>query len=122
MHQMNNNIKEIDIDWSGERIIPAFQAPRQLKIYDMRTASHHVRLTVATLVGLINRPQPEVYLLDRDNDTFWLNEVLSFIPQEFSNLADEAILADLLAICRHQLHGLIIYDPALVDSINIATM
>ncbi|GAC1303886.1 MAG: GxGYxYP family putative glycoside hydrolase [Ktedonobacteraceae bacterium] len=119
---MNNDNKEIDIDWSGERVLPAFQAPRQLKIYDMRTASHHVRLTVATLVGLINRPQPQVYLLDRDNDTFWLKEVLSFIPQEFSNLANEAILADLLSMYRHQLQGFIIYDPALIDSINIATM
>ena len=122
MHQMNNNIKEIDIDWSGERVIPAFQVPRQLKIYDIRTASHHVQLTVATLVGLINQPQPQVYLISRNNDTFWLKEVLSSIPQDFSNLTNEAILEDLLAMYRHKLHGLIIYDPALVDSINIATM
>src|SRR5258708_34756259 len=114
-----DNSKAMDIDWSTERIIPAFQALQHLKIYDMRGVSQEIQLTVATLVGLINRSQPQIYLISRNNDGFWLKEVLSSIPQDFSNLTGEAILEELLTFHQHSIHGFIIYVHALKDSINI---
>jgi hypothetical protein len=122
---MDTSTKGVGLDWltdQTDRLIPAFQLPQHLDVYDIRTASHEVQLSVATLVGLINRPQPRIYLLGRDDDAFWLKEAFDSIPQTISSLANDAILKALLATYRSKLQGLIIYDPDFSDSINIATM
>jgi GxGYxYP putative glycoside hydrolase C-terminal domain/GxGYxY sequence motif in domain of unknown function N-terminal len=111
-----------DITWSEERVFPLFQASEHLDVYDAHTAARDVQLSIATLVGLINRPQPRVYLLDREHDAFWLKEVFSSISQTLSSLMQTAILYDLLTKYRALVHGLVIYDPALIDTANIATM
>src|SRR2546428_5803909 len=118
---MDTNISVAD--WLAEqtdRLIPAFQPPQHLDVYDMRTASREVQLSVATLVGIINRPQPQVYLLSRNDDAFWLKEVFASIPQTISPLTNDAILKALLTTHRNKLQGFIIYDRDFSDSINIA--
>src|SRR2546425_10668302 len=119
---MNNNTEGAGLDWSADRILPAFQAPEHLDVFDLRTASREVQLSVATLVGLINRPRPQVYLISRNNDAFWLQEIFASIPYDISPLADNEILVALLASYRERVQGIIIYDPDFSDSINIATM
>lgn len=111
-----------DIGWLRDQYMPLFQAPQQLRVYDMRASSRAVQLTVATLTGLINRPQPQVYLISRRNDTFWLEEALSSLSHTISPVTGDGILKDLLTAYRDRIQGIIIYDPDLADSINIATM
>jgi hypothetical protein len=111
-----------DIIWPEERIFPLFQSSQHLDVYDAHSASYDVQLSIATLVGLVNRPQPRIYLIDREHDAFWLKEALSSIPQTLSSLTQVAILHDLLTKYRSLVQGLIIYDPALIDTANIATM
>ena len=111
-----------DIPWHQDRVFPLFQASEHLNVYDVRSASRDVQLSIATLVGLINRPQPRVYLLDREHDAFWLKEALSSIPQTLSSLTQAAILHDLLTQYRSLVQGLVIYDPALIDTANIASI
>ncbi len=118
---MDNDIIRTDITWPDGRIFPLFQTPQHLDVYNINSASHEVQLTVATLVGLINRPQPRVYLLTRGDDTFWLKAALSSIPQTVSQLGRDDILHALLTKYRSLVRGLIIYDPTLSDSINVAT-
>lgn len=110
------------ITWLQDRVFPLFQASTHLDVYNVHSAGRDVQISVATLVGLINRPQPRVYLIDREHDAFWLKEALSFIPQTTSPLAQDAILHDLLTKYRSLVQGLVIYDPALLDTVNIATM
>ena len=43
------------INWSAGRLLPAFQTPKHLTIYDLRGASNEVQLSAATMAGLINR-------------------------------------------------------------------
>jgi len=119
---VDKNIAEEDVTWSDERVLPVFQAPQHLDIYHINSAPRVVQFTVATLVGLINRPQPRVYLTSRRDDAFWLDAALSSIPRDVSPLAGEDILHKLLSDYRSLVQGLIIYDPALSDSINVATM
>ena len=119
---MDNNSEGAGLDWSADRILPAFQAPEHLDVFDLRTASREVQLSVATLVGLINRPRPQVYLISRNNDAFWLQEIFASIPYDISPLAANEILIALLASYRDRVQGIIIYDPDFSDSINIATM
>ncbi len=119
---MGTDTTPTDITWSEDRIFPLFQLAQHLDVYNVHTASRDVQLSIATLVGLINRVQPRVYLLDREHDAFWLKEALSSIPQTLSPLTQVDILHDLLTKYRTLVQGLVIYDPALIDTANIATM
>ncbi|MBA2393954.1 MAG: hypothetical protein H0V70_14585, partial [Ktedonobacteraceae bacterium] len=112
----------MDTMWPEERVFPLFRAAQHLDIYDVHAASRDVQLSIAIFVGLINRAQPRVYLLDREHDAFWLQEALSAIPQTLSPLEPADILHDLFTKYPSIVQGLIIYDLALIDTANIATM
>lgn len=117
-----SNRREIEgIDWSADRILPAFQAPQALTVFDLRGASAEVQLSAATMAGLINRPQPKVYLITSDEEVFWLKEALGSIPQETSIATGDSVLEGLLIDFRTATQGMIIYNPDFIDSINIAT-
>ncbi len=118
---MNQSANIPGIDWSAERMLPKFQTPQHLTIYDIRHASPAGQLSIATLVGLINRPQPQVYLLFTDDDEFWLKELAASIPQQMAPASNDDALEGLLSEYRSSTKGMIIYDPGCIDSINVAT-
>src|ERR1051326_472215 len=109
-----------DTNWSAGRIIPELQQPKNLTIYDLRGASTEVLLSAATMAGLVNRSQPQAYLIFSDDDAFWLKE-LNTIPQETSPTNGDGVLDGLLITFRNYAKGMVIYDPNFRDSINIAT-
>ena len=109
------------INWSADRLLPAFRTPKHLTIYDVRGASNEVQLSAATMAGLINRPEPMVYQIITDEDAFWLKELLGGIPQESSPTSGDGVLEGMLIPFRSSIQGMIIYDPNFIDSINIAT-
>ncbi len=113
---------DIRVDWSAGRFLPAFQPPRELMVYNVRRLDYDLQLSIATLVGLINRFQASVYLDWRENDLFWLREALGHIPSKTSTLTGEATLFDLLQTYRDRIEGYVIYDPKCIDSVNVATM
>ncbi len=118
---MANSTEVVGLDWSGDRLLPAFQAPGHLDVYDIRSASSDIQLTVATMVGLINRPRPQVYLIGSDDDAFWLTQLPGAISKDTSPVTGEGVLESLLISYRSSTQGMIIYDPNLPDSINVAT-
>ncbi len=109
------------INWSADRLLPVFQTPKHLTIYDLRGASNEVQLSAATMAGIINRPEPRVYQIITDEDAFWLKELLGGIPQESSPTSGDGVLEGMLISFRSSIQGMIIYDPNFSDSINIAT-
>jgi hypothetical protein len=109
------------INWSAGRLLPAFQTPKHLTVYDVRGASKEVQLSAATMAGLLNRPEPVVYQIITDEDAFWLKELLGAIPQETSPTSGDGVLDGMLIPFRSSVQGMIIFDPNFVDSINIAT-
>jgi hypothetical protein len=109
------------INWSADRLLPVFQTPKHLTIYDLRGASNEVQLSAASMAGLINRPMPMVYQIITDEDAFWLKELLGGIPQEGSPTSGDGVLEGMLIPFRSAVQGMIIYDPNFIDSINIAT-
>lgn len=117
-----NRTEVAGLDWSGDRLLPAFQTPEHLDVYDIRSASHELQLSVTTMVGLINRPRPHVYLLSGDDDDFWLTELLGSLPKDAHPARGDSVLQSLLGSYRRSIQGMIIYDPTFPDSINIATM
>ncbi|MGH2481483.1 MAG: hypothetical protein ACRDHW_17660, partial [Ktedonobacteraceae bacterium] len=110
------------VDWLSGRLLPAFQQPRELLAYTVRGLTYDLQLSLATLVGLINRSRASIYLDWREFDLFWLREVLSHIPSTVSPLKGDAILFELLENHREQVAGYVIYNPACPDSVNVATM
>ncbi len=118
---MHNNTEISNTSWSSDGLLPAFQAPEHLDVYDIRNTSYDIQLSVTTMTGLINRQQPEVYLLNSSDAAFWLNQVFAHIPHVISAAKDEAILETLLNGYRNRVAGLIIYDPGFIDSVNVAT-
>ncbi|HVB62838.1 MAG TPA: GxGYxYP domain-containing protein [Ktedonobacteraceae bacterium] len=111
-----------ELDWPADRLLPQFQTPQHLTVYDIRKASSAVQLSVSTLAGLINRPRPQVYLLASDEDAFWLQQLAAAIPHETSPASNDDALAAMLAAFPNYAKGLIIHNTAFPDSINIATM
>ena len=109
------------VNWSADRLLPAFQTPKHLTIYDLHGASNEVQLSAATMAGIVNRPEPMVYQIITNEDAFWLKELLSGIPQESSPSSGDGVLEGMLIPFRSSIQGMIIYDPNFIDSINIAT-
>jgi hypothetical protein len=91
-----------------------------LDVVDVRPLTEEQRLPLIVLQGLVNRgPRAHVWLLHAPWDEFWLGqlrerhyvrEVLPLTPEEF--------------LSRHQTRyrGVIIYDPSVPASLNVATM
>ncbi|HEX6478839.1 MAG TPA: GxGYxYP domain-containing protein [Ktedonobacteraceae bacterium] len=119
---MNIRTEAANANWSNETLLPAFQPPEHLDVYDIRGAQGDVQRTVTMLAGLINRPRSKIYLVSRDDDLFWLNEALASIPHTLSPARGNDILDTLLKTYRDSIQGLIIYNPNFIDSINIAMM
>lgn len=116
---MSNEVA--DLDWSAGRSVPAFQSPTHLDIYPIRNAAPDVQLTISTMAGIINRPQPRVYLISGDDDQAWLKLALNAVPQNVSTATDNNALDAMLTAYRSAIQGIIIYDPGLDDTINVAT-
>src|SRR5438309_1156729 len=116
MWRLRMSSEVASLDWSGVRLVPAFQAPRHLDMYDIRAASRDVQLAATTMAGIVNRPTPQVYLITGEDEAFWLKQVFQAVPQDTPSLAGDDALNALLIGHRDALQGLIIYDPDVIDT------
>src|SRR5579859_2692210 len=103
------------------RLLPVFEAPAHLDLYDIEHAAYDVQLSVTTLVGLINHDQPRVYLLATSDAGSLFNALLAHVPHEHVAHDGVDILEAMLQTYRDSAKGMVIYDPALPDSVNVAT-
>lgn len=117
-----SNAEGTDLDWSDGRMLPRFQEPEHLDVYDIFAASPDTQLAVTSLVGLVNRSRPQVYLVMGGDEEFWRNEVFMHVPQTVSSSKGNAALDALLNQYASVVKGIVLYDPNLNDSINVATM
>ncbi len=107
--------------WANDRLLPVFEAPGSLDVYDIRAAPYDTQLAVTTLAGLVNRRQARVYLLSGNDVDELLHRTLAHIPTTSPAFPPEQALDELLARYPDVVQGLIIYDPKLIDSVNVAT-
>jgi hypothetical protein len=113
--------KSDGIQWPADCYIPTFQPVQHLSVYDLRGASRDTLMTATILAGLVNRPQPRLYLVLNDDDAFWLHQSFVSIPQTQAQQHGEDAFNALLQSYHEVIQGLIVYDPALLDTINVAT-
>ncbi|MFI5733368.1 GxGYxYP domain-containing protein [Kribbella sp. NPDC051587] len=104
---------------SPARLLPAFNRPKHLHYGDASKLSGQDQTLLTTLQGIVNRTKPELYFLydtgtQSTPDTKWLTDMhLPATPYQNP--------LDLVAKYRHRVRGAIVYDPAVPDSLNVAT-
>src|SRR5690242_4008929 len=102
-------------------LLPVFEAPAHLDLYDIERAAYDVQLSVTTLAGLINRNRPRVYLLATGDAGKLFDALLAHVPHEYVAHGGVDILDAMLQMYPDSAKGMVIYDPALPDSVNVAT-
>ncbi|GCE06408.1 GxGYxYP domain-containing protein [Dictyobacter aurantiacus] len=109
------------LQWFDRRFLPPLLTPVQLTIYDLRGASRDEYVTATVAAGIVNRSLARIYLITSDDDAFWLEHTFTSVPQVRGPEQGSPALVDLLRTYRSAFTGLLIYDPALPDTINVAT-
>lgn len=106
--------------FAGQMFPPGSPPSSCLDVVDLRDARHELKLAAATLQGLINRgAESRVYLLLAEWDVFWLRELEETgAISKTNSLSPEAFFQKY----RETYDSVIVYDPALPATMNIAVM
>ncbi|MHB1457415.1 MAG: GxGYxYP domain-containing protein [Armatimonadota bacterium] len=93
---------------------------KTLTVVNVRSMSPDERLFVVSVQGIVNRTVPRIFINSWDSDTFWLDMLkerkLIIRTVDLDNIK---ALADMY---RNELRGLVVTDPKLRLTVNIATM
>lgn len=111
-----------DAGAQSARLLPPLPLTTDLTVCDLRETPADGQLTIATLVGLVNRGAQRVYMIENDDDLFWLSELDASLPRTRVLFANDDLLAYLLTRYREHLQGLVLYEPALPATRNVASM
>ena len=103
---------------------PRFSTPREVLVANATTLSNDDLLTATTLQGIYNAAQQpsRLYLIQRNTDQFWLDQVPRSI--RVVNLPPPPqgdLVRQLLHRFRRFIKGAIVTDPSNADTINLAT-
>lgn len=101
---------------SEARALPAFGRPSHLDVADLTHLDGDTQAVFTTLQGVVNRGQPRLYwiLANDGTDQSWLETI--DVPHTMA--VDPW---SLVAKYRGEVRGVVIYDPDLPDSVNVAT-
>lgn len=101
------------IQWPKNQALPSFKQPKHLDVANVQAAPGDVKLLMTTLQGIVNRERPRIYLIQNKVDP-WFNDMT--IP---FTLHDSYM--EILDQYKNEVNGIIVYDPQVPDSINVAT-
>ena len=102
-------------------IFPRSKPPSpHLLVADIRQLPADWQLALITLQGLVNRTKPQLYLLFNETDPFWLDWLKKRGWIKTTEVVSKP--QDLLRQFRHVVKGMVIYDPLLPATKNVATM
>lgn len=106
----------LGLTWPSNRSFPTFAPIEQLDVLDASTATADQKYLWLSLEGLVNRTRPRIYVKQPDGEgaTFWVG--MLNVP-----LNDVAAPMSLLTKYASEIKGYVIYDPALLDTVNLAT-
>jgi hypothetical protein len=106
--------------WPKDQALPHFSAPAHLDVADVSSLPGEQQLLFNTLEGAVNRVQPRIYLLWNADEgkRSWLDTLNKEFGVPVSEVASPWAL---LTSYASSISGMIVYDPAVPDSINVAT-
>jgi len=99
-------------------VFRAARPAKRLEVLDITGLEPAEQILALSLQGLVNRPQPRLYVVGEFKDRKWL-DVIKQAGHEAVELSD---LAAALEAHRSELSGAIITDPANPHTVNVATM
>ncbi|GAB3423673.1 GxGYxYP domain-containing protein [Flindersiella endophytica] len=107
------------ISWPQGQALPHFAEPKRLDVVDLPALDGDLKLMLGSLQGVVNRSEPRIYLIGPDATNgegrlTWLKELN--VPYQ--------IHKDPWAVVskyRSSVRGIIITDPNLIDTNNVAT-
>ena len=99
--------------WPNNQALPTMGKAKHLDVANVYDAPGDIKLLLTTLEGIINREQPRIYVLQNEVDP-WLNDL--HVPyKQYDNAMD------VFKKYAKEIKGIIVYDPNIPDSINVAT-
>ncbi len=113
----SNKVKNGNITWPKKQALPTFPKAKHLDVVDLRDRSGDEKLLLTTLQGNVNREKNSIYLIEsnyEEGNYTWLNDIK--VP--YSMIDDPW---DLVKKYKKYVSGMIIYDPEVEDTINVAT-
>ncbi|MGP4042260.1 GxGYxYP domain-containing protein [Gracilibacillus sp. D59] len=111
------SVKNGKIKWPQTQALPTFAKAKHLDVVDLRENTGDEKLLFTTLQGNVNRERPRIYFIETDyeeGDFTWLNDL--DVPYSIKENP-----WDLLLKYKNEISGVIVYDPEVEDSINVAT-
>lgn len=103
-------------DGSTKRELPSFKKPKHLDVADIYDAPGDIKLLLGTLQGIVNREQPRIYLIESQEEGKWT--WLEDMDVPYTLHPD---YWDVFSAYRSEAKGMIVYDPEVPDTINVAT-
>ncbi|MGO4545688.1 GxGYxYP domain-containing protein [Paenibacillus sp. 2TAB23] len=104
------------IAWPEKQALPQFSKIKHLDVADIYDAPGDIKIMMATLQGLVNRAEPRIYLLEnKEEGKFtWLNDldVTYKVRDDYWQI---------VRTYKKEINGMVIYDPKVPDSVNVAT-
>lgn len=106
------------ITWPEGQVLPTFASARHLQVVDVRGVPGREQMLFTTLQGLLNRQRPRIYLIqtppEDERGRIWLRHL---------DVPSSALESpwQLLERYAHEVRGTIVYDPAVPDTVNVAT-
>ncbi len=91
-----------------------------LLVFDVSKQPPDWQLLLLSLQGIVNRTQPQIYLLFNSTDAFWLDWIRQ--RKWIQETQTVSRPQELLTRFRDKLKGMVITDPSLPATKNIATM
>lgn len=117
VYAMDENSEYVEngaIEWPEDQVLPTFTKAKHLDVADIHDSPGEIKILLTTLQGVINQQKPRIYV-QQDKEDPWLKNDLK-IPY---TLHDDAM--DVLKKYADEINGIIVYDPEIPDSINVAT-
>lgn len=108
----------LGISWPHDQYLPSFAGFDALDVADMSTGASADEINLfATLEGLVNRTRPRIYLVypAEEGPFTWLDSLKAV---RLSRISDPW---DLVSKYQTEIKGVLIYNPALPDTLNLAT-
>jgi len=103
----------------SRRLLPEPPEPSERwYVVDVSTASLEEQLLAASLEGLVNRRRPCVYLVYGDAERAWLPRLQLMYGIVYEPISLRELLSRFAGVAK----GYVVYDPAMPDTINVATM
>ncbi|WP_049580655.1 GxGYxYP domain-containing protein [Streptomyces sp. SBT349] len=104
------------MSWPATQALPRFAAPTSLVTADLSGLAPPEQLTLISLQGIVNRTTPRVYLLADvgEGKTTWMSEL--GVPH-----GDPLPLRQVVERFRSEITGAIIPDPAVPQTVSVAT-